>query len=370
MPPAGPQEEPGRQKNKNNGKGLGMVDRAAGVVERGAAAAPKGLIARSIDPGATRALRRSPAAEGPGPGPVARMEPQALGPVRVGHALELLRALPDQSVHLIATDPPYFIDGMGDSWDKGRLDARTKRADVVGGLPVGMKFDPKQARAFAAFMAPIAVEAMRVLKPGGFFIAFSQARLYHRLASAVEDAGFEMRDMLAWRYEGQAKAFGMDHLVSRLDLPEDLARQILENIGGRKTPQLKPQLEPMTLAQKPREGTFVENWLAHETGLVDTTASLDGKFPGNVMEVGKPSKAERGAGNDHPTVKPVALMEHLITLFSAPGQLVLDPFVGSGTTGVAAANTGREFLGFEIEPAYARIARARIAQAIAERGER
>src|SRR5690606_19844619 len=108
------------------------------------------------------------------------------------------------------------------------------------------------------------------------------------------------------------------------------------------------------------DGTFVQNWAAHNTGLVDTSATLDGKFPGNVMSVPKPTRQEKGPGNEHLTVKPVRLMEHLINLFSAPGQLVVDPFLGSGTTGVAAINTGRDFLGVEIDPAYAEIASKRI----------
>ncbi|HHK5646334.1 DNA-methyltransferase [Serratia nevei] len=280
-----------------------------------------------------------------------------------GDALRKLREIPDESIHLIATDPPYFIDGMGDDWDKSRLEAKVRKAGVVGSLPVGMKFDPAQAKAFASFMEPITQEAFRVLKPGGFFIAFSQARLYHRLAAVTEDAGFEIRDMLAWHYEGQAKAFSMNHFIEKMRLDENEKESLKKRIGGRKTPQLKPQIEPMVLAQKPRIGTFVENWLAHETGLVDTTATLDGKFPGNVMTVPKPSKAEKGKGNEHLTVKPILLMEHLISLFSTQGQIVLDPFLGSGTTGVAAVRKGRSFIGIEIEREYVRIAEQRIMEA-------
>jgi site-specific DNA-methyltransferase (adenine-specific) len=214
-------------------------------------------------------------------------------------------------------------------------------------------------------MARVSEEAYRVLKPGAFYIAFSQARLYHRLAVAAEDVGFEVRDMLGWHYEGQAKAFSMDHFINKMKgLTVEERESIKRQIGGRKTPQLKPQIEPMVLAQKPRCGTFVENWLAHKTGLVDTSASLDGKFPGNVMWVPKPGSAEKGEGNEHLTVKPVRLMEHLINLFCVPGGVVLDPFLGSGTTGVAAVNTDRRFIGFEIEREYVRIARGRIAGAM------
>lgn len=283
--------------------------------------------------------------------------------VHHGDALDLLNSIPDQSVHAIITDPPYFIDGMGDEWNNSNLQEKSKKAGIIGSLPVGMKFDPQQGRNFQRFMAKISNEAFRVLKPGGFFVVFSQARLYHRMAVAVEDSGFEVRDMLGWIYEGQAKAFSQDHFVRKMTwLTESQKRRVLEQLGGRKTPQLKPCIEPMVLAQKPREGTFIENWLAHETGLVDTTATLDGKFPGNLMDVPKPRKLEKGDDNIHLTVKPVRLIEHLVQLFTKEGQTVLDPFAGSGSHGVAAIRMGRKFIGFEIEEAYVRIANARLAR--------
>jgi len=275
--------------------------------------------------------------------------------------------VPDESVHFVLTDPPYFIDGMGSDWDNDSLQRKASRAGVVGSLPVGMKFDPAQGRKFQRFMEPICDEIFRVLKPGGFAVIFSQARLYGRLAVAAEDAGFEIRDMLGWTYEGQAKAFSQDHFVRKMRHLSTAERgQILARLDGRKTPQLKPCIEPMVLAQKPKAGTFVENWLEHEVGLVDTRQSLDGKFPGNLMPCAKPSKAEKGEGNEHLTVKPVALLEHLIRLFTLPGQTVLDPFLGSGSTAVAAVNTERQCIGMEIERTYVRIAEGRLSAALAQ----
>lgn len=277
-----------------------------------------------------------------------------------GDALEHLKMLPDNSIHLCLTDPPYFIDGLGDEWDGDKVSKSQSKAGVIGGLPVGMKFDPEQGRKFQDFMHDISKEIYRVLVPGAFYVSFSQARLYHRLAVAVEDAGFEIRDMLAWKYEGQAKAFSQDHFVRKMKITDDEKARIIADLGGRKTPQLKPQMEPMTLAQKPRDGTFVDNWLKWRTGLVDVTQSLDGMFPGNIMDVKKPTKAEKGDGNSHPTVKPVGLIAHIIQLLSTPGQTVLDPFLGSGSHGIAAISTGREFIGIERNPDYFNIASNRI----------
>lgn len=281
-------------------------------------------------------------------------------------ALDYLRKIPDNSIHLCVTDPPYFIDQLDEKWNKTKVDQSVARAGVIGGLPVGMKFDPQQGRRFQEFMHDISLEVFRILKPGAFYVCFSQARLYHRLGVAVEDAGFEIRDMLGWKYEGQAKAFSQDHFVRKMKISQEEKDALIERLGGRKTPQLKPQIEPMVLGQKPKMGTFIENWLQHETGLVDTSVSLDGKFPGNIMEVSKPNKAEKGEGNDHPTVKPVRLISHLIELFSKPGQIVLDPFLGSGSHGIAAVSQGRDFIGIEKNQHYFDIATERIGCAAKE----
>lgn len=281
-----------------------------------------------------------------------------------GDAMELIKDIQSASVHLIAIDPPYFIDGMGSGWNREKLETKVSRANVVGRLPVGMQFNPKQGRDFERFMAPLAKEAMRILKPGGFFVSFSQARLYHRMAVAIEDAGFEVRDMLAWKYSGQAKAFSMDHFIKKMSGLSGANRDaLIKQLAGWKTPQLRPQLEPIVLAQKPKEGTFVKNWMLHQTGLVNTKVSLDDKFPGNVFEVPKPTKEEKGEENEHLTVKPVRLMEHLISLLSSENQVVLDAFLGSGTTGVAARNLNRKFIGFELDPEYFKTATKRICNA-------
>ena len=268
-----------------------------------------------------------------------------------------LRDLGDNTVSLVLTDPPYFIDGMGLDWDMRRLRRRTKPG-VVGGIPAGQKFDPRQGEDLQAFLTPIATELMRVVKPGGFLLCFSQPRLAHRTAMALETAGFEIRDMLGWQFEGQAKAFSQDHFVKRMDLTDSEKETIIERLGGRKTPQLKPQMELIVLAQAPRVGTFVNNWLEYETGLIDVSDPIltPGSFPGTLIPSPKPK-----ARFNHMTVKPVELCRHLIRIFSAPDSLVLDPFTGTGTTGVAALWEGRQFVGFEKDGQMARTANERIA---------
>lgn len=276
-----------------------------------------------------------------------------------GDCLEKLPELEEESIHLVVTDPPYFLDGLDADWKKGKKGAK-RATGVVGSLPVGMKFDPKQGIALQAFMTEVSGLMIRVLKPGAFAVVFSQPRLVHRMAIGLEDAGFEIRDLYAWHFtrRAQFKAFSMTHFVNRMDKTEAEKEALKAKLGGRKTPQLRPQFEAMILAQKPRIGTFVENWQVHETGLIDASATLDGSAPSTVMTVEKP---QRSHFNGHLTVKPVELVEHLIRLFSVPGQIVLDPFLGSGTTAVAAMRQGRACIGIEIDGQSVCIANRRVA---------
>ena len=268
-----------------------------------------------------------------------------------------MTAMESNSVSLIATDPPYFIDGMGDDWDHDNLVRRMKPEGVVSSLPAGMKFDVMQGIRLQNFLQPIAIEWMRLIKPGGFVLCFSQNRLVHHTAMAIEYAGFEVRDILVWHYEGQAKAFSQDHFIRKRNIPENEKERLLQKLGGRKTPQLKPQSELIVLAQAPRDGTFVDNWDKWETGLIDPNNPViqPHRFPGTVISESKPHKR-----HGHITAKPVNLLRHLIRIFSSPDALVFDPFTGSGSTGVAARMEGRTFKGIEIDKNIALGAEQRI----------
>jgi site-specific DNA-methyltransferase (adenine-specific) len=319
-----------------------------------------------------------------------------------GDCLERMRELPDCSVDACVTDPPYGLSFMGKKWD---YDVPT--VDVW-------------------------VEVLRVLKPGGHLLAFAGTRTQHRMAVRIEDAGFEIRDMIAWCYgSGFPKSHNLDG-----------------NWTGWGT-ALKPAMEPITVARKPLlESTVAANVLEHGTGAINvdgcrvgtnggTTRSEQapyaasgwrtghkietlnagrwpanlihdgsdevmglfpaqagaaapvhrrngdkfrhsyGAFAGNIDEAGstfhadtgsaarffycaKASKADREQGNGHPTVKPTDLMRYLCRLVTPPGGVVLDPFMGSGSTGKAALLEGFGFIGIEREAEYLEIARGRI----------
>jgi site-specific DNA-methyltransferase (adenine-specific) len=284
-----------------------------------------------------------------------------------GDALKLLDRLEPFSIDLVLTAPPYFLDKLDDGWNPAEVH-RTTKSQAVKHLPAGMKFDPEQGRNLQRWYAVVSQKVYRALKPGGFYLSFSSPRLVHRMAVAVEEAGFHVRDVFIWLYrEGRAKGFSLAHFAQKRGeaLPKEW-----------RTPQVRANYEPIIVAQKPPEGTLLDNFLKHGTGLFDFSARVgEGLTPSNVLQaeeieglppiflVSKPSRAER-EGNDHPTVKPIELLRHLIRLTTREGALVLDPFVGSGSTAVAALLERRSFVGFEVHERYAEIARARIERAL------
>lgn len=369
--------------------------------------------------------------------------------IHLGNCLEVLKGIPDNSVDSIVTDPPYGLSFMGKKWDY----------DV-----------PEQ---------DIWEECLRVLKPGGHLLAFAGTRTQHRMAVRIEDAGFEIRDMIAWVY---GSGFPKSH-----------------NLKGEWKgwgTAMKPALEPITVARKPFKGTVAANVLAHGTGalnidgcrvgtdgsrtnssqpraerngfvkgFVDGTETVirdQGRWPANLIHDGsdivvsafpdakgqqgdlketgkarpsqgiygdmappkahnarqeeeksaarffycaKTSRKDRNEGldgfegktpsdktgrkegsvglvgdhdnkgqtanpfangggisqNNHPTVKPTDLMAYLCRLVTPPGGVVLDPFMGSGSTGKAAMREGFRFIGIEMDESYLKIAEARIA---------
>jgi len=496
-----------------------------------------------------------------------------------GDCVELMRSMPDCSVDSIVTDPPYGLEFMGKDWDRpwavsatngvgyaGRddltlpshRDSRNANCRACGGRMRGAKrckcakpeWDrhPRQDMVeFQQWFEYVAEEALRVLKPGGHLLAFGGTRTYHRMACAIEDAGFEIRDSIHWVYGsgfpkslniGKAidKAAGAEREVVGHADPHDprtaMARKMygtdLQDEPGAGVPitapatpearrwegwgtALKPAHEPIVVARKPLAGTVAGNVLVWGTGGLNIDgcrvpgsvpsvpqpefnsptgaiygmkagegrngemSQASGRWPANVVfdrtagealdqqsgdrahnppatwrsdkeqgaegwgnigvrESGsvrggygdkggasrfftqadfgpddwpfvyqaKPSRKERNAGldglpdklkpygnrepedvpeegdtpgsvndkfttrpaaNHHPTVKPVALMRHLVRLVTPPGGTVLDPFAGSGTTLVAAVLEGFDAIGCEMTDEYLPIIEGRVAWA-------
>lgn len=273
-----------------------------------------------------------------------------------------LESFQDKTIDFCVIDPPYGISHMNADWDlekiKKSISESEKKSCVVKKIPVGMKFDPQDAKNLNTFLKPISKQILRLLKPGAFCVVFSQPRSSHQVAMAFEDAGFEIRDQLIWDYgAGHGKAQSVANFIKKnSSFSEQEKKHLIENMKHLKTPQLTPTFETMWLCQKPKEGTFVENYIKYGVGLVDFSHGLRRvKF-----EHRKPSKEERRDSGDHPTVKPLSLIEDVINTFSPKGSLVLDCFLGSGTTAVACLRTGRNFLGIEKEKEYFEISKKRI----------
>lgn len=367
-----------------------------------------------------------------------------------------LQRMEPETFTACVTDPPYELGFMGKAWDRS-----------------GIAYDPATW-----------VEVLRVLKPGAFLFAFGGTRTYHRVAVAIEDSGFLLRDCLLWVYgSGMPKG---QNISKAIDKRKGASRKVVsrreakvgfdpkgQGGGGWKageiveteaaTPEaqawegyntgLKPAWEPIIVAMRPTEGSFPDNALAHgvaglnidgtridgvppsvpqpkfksPTGQVygmkagkgrsgTMSQATKGRYPANLIHDGSPevlagfpnvkvpgpyiqkttktpnvygkhkpmagkttphygdsgsasrffycakaSRKEKGPGNTHPTVKPLALMRYLLTLVTYPGvNYILDPFCGSGSTLVAAQALNLSAFGIDKDPEAITIARRRL----------
>lgn len=405
-----------------------------------------------------------------------------------GDSREVIKGLADNSIDSVVCDPPYALVSIVKRF--GGKNAAPAKSEGASGVYkrasagfMGQAWDTGET----AFDPEFWAEVLRVLKPGGHLIAASGTRTYHRLAVAIEDAGFEVRDMISWLYgsgfpKSHDVAKGIDaRLIAGSGRTEDIRRLAMgpdyEPSGrgrvnfdhgggsamngargaGPKTDEaaawegwgtaLKPACEPWVLARKPLDGTVATNVLAHGTGAlnidgcriaVDPAADAsqlrtmnrsvrdgedgwgmstvagdnpqvvrpDGRWPANVIHDGSEevvdafpaetsvtgkrsvqsqcaevsgtawlspnhksiehhdsgsaarffysakADADDRLGSKHPTVKPIDLMRYLVRLVTPPGGVVLDPFAGSGSTGVAAMLEGFESILIEREAAY------------------
>jgi DNA modification methylase len=160
--------------------------------------------------------------------------------IHAGNNLEVLPTLPDNSVDSIVTDPPYELGFMGKKWDNSGI----------------------------AYSVELWTECLRVLKPGGHLLAFSGSRTYHRMVVAIEDAGFEVRDMISW--------------ISNKTFPK--SHNLKDEWQGWGT-GLKPTVEPIVMARKPLTGTVLENVLEHGTGALNIDGS---RIAGQIRSVQQP----------------------------------------------------------------------------------
>jgi len=303
-----------------------------------------------------------------------------------GDCIEEMQKLIDQGVQVdaVVTDPPYHLQSIVDRFGKTSLSDNTKtseraraRGDGYARMSAGGFMGQEWDGGDIAFRAETWRLAWELLKPGSHLLAFSASRNYHRMAVAIEDAGFEIRDQMMWLY---GSGFPKSHNIGKN------VDKTLGNVGKNEWEgwgtALKPAHEPIAVGRKPiSESTVAKNVLKHKTGAINIDASriesvegVEGRFPANIMHDGlqqdwarffycpKVSKKERGENNKHPTVKPQELMKYLVRLVTPKGGTVLDPFMGSGSTGMAAKDLGFDFIGIEKSEDYFKICQERIEQ--------
>lgn len=312
-----------------------------------------------------------------------------------GDSRTVLKGLPSNSIDGCACDPPYALVSIGARFGADdAAPAQVGRSGVYARASagfMGQRWDTGETAFDPAFWR----EVYRVLKPGAHVVAFGGTRTYHRLVCAIEDAGFEIRDQLAWVY---GSGFPKSH-----------------DQGDGWGTALKPAFEPIVLARKPLDGSVAVNLARWGVGSlnidvcrVEAGADARGRWPANLLHDGsaeviaafpsapgqlravtgserahltkntfgkfkgarrgcvprddggsaarffysaKASASER-AGTGHPTVKPVAVMRWLCRLIAPPGAVILDPFAGSGTTGLAAMAEGQRAILIEREPRF------------------
>lgn len=287
--------------------------------------------------------------------------------VHQGNSLELIKHVESKSVHLILSDIPYGIGA--DDWDVlhnntnsaylGSSPAQKtagavfkKRGKPINGWSEADRAIPKQ---YQDWCSQWASEWYRTLKPGGNALVFAGRRLSHRCVCAMEDAGFNLKDSLAWI---RTRA---PHRAQRLSVVYDRRGDTAssETWEGWRVGNLRPIFEPILWFTKPYKigTTLADNALEHGVGAYNERAFLRYvEEPENLIRCG----LDKGEGGLHPTQKSVRLMQALIELTTQEGQLVLDPFAGSGSTLVAAKNLSRRYMGFEAVPEHVETCRNRL----------
>lgn len=289
-----------------------------------------------------------------------------------GDSIIELNNIESASVHAIISDIPY---GIGyDDWDilhnntnsayggassnQLKLGALFKRR----GKPLNgwSEADKKIPLEYQEWCKKWVDNWYRVLKPGASCFIFAGRRFAHRCIVAMEDAGFTFKDMLSWeKTKAPQRAQRVSAVFERREDYENAKKW-----EGWRLANLKPLFEPILWFQKPYilGGTITDNILEYGVGawnekaLKKDTLFEDNTGLSNILRV-EYNKNDTGL---HETQKPLKLIEILIELVTLEGQVILDPFVGSGTVCVAAKKLNRQYLGIEINPEYVRIANERL----------
>jgi len=289
-----------------------------------------------------------------------------LDTITLADCRDRLPLLEDGSIELFLSDIPYGISL--DDWDVlhsntnsallGQSPAQVgKSAFKRRGKPINgwSQADRNIGNEYQEWCHSWADLVLPKMKNGASLFVFGARRTIHRVVNAFEETGFLLRDILAWKKDS---AFDR---AQRLSIVFDRRglKDAADEWRGWRLGNLAPVYEPIAWFMKPYRigGTIADNVLEHGIGATNIDAcQIRGSNPTNVLEFG----FQRDERRTHEAQKPLSLIEFLIKLTTREGQTVLDPFMGSGTTAVAAKHLKRHFIGFEIVPEFHRDALQRL----------
>lgn len=284
------------------------------------------------------------------------MNDEYLNKITNADCLEHLSLLENESIDLFLSDIPYGI-GL-DDWDV--LHNNTNSA-YLGSSPAqegksGFKRRGKPINGWSSADRNIGKEYQEwcfkwsslvfpKMKEGASLFVFGARRTIHRVVNAFEDSGFLLKDVLAWKKpNAHHRAQRVSIVLERRELLEEA-----EEWKGWRLGNLAPIYEPIAWFFKPYKITITDNILKNEVGAINTEdCKINDALPTNLLEFGFDSSEER----IHEAQKPIELIEFLIKLTTKENHIVLDPFMGSGTTAVASNDLKRQFIGFEVNQNY------------------
>jgi len=275
--------------------------------------------------------------------------------LRLGDCLEVMKTIPSNSIDSVISDMPYGISFS--EWD---IKHNNKNSALLGSSPAQSKSGVFKTRGkpkngwskedqlisneFQEFCEKFLTECFRVLKPAAPLLIFTGRQYQHRFTVAAENVGLILKDVISWN-KGKApfRAQRIGQVIGKRN--GDFSDE-------RRLGNLAPIIEPIVYMFKPYPigGTITDCYIKYGTGTFSSEI-----YKTNLIEESSTVKDKL-----HETQKPVALMENLIKTFTKEGQLVLDMFMGSGSTGVACKNTKRDFVGIEMNEEYYDIACKRL----------
>ncbi len=295
------------------------------------------------------------------------MNAEYLNKITNANCLDHLDNLEDESIELFLSDIPYGI-GL-DDWDV--LHKNTNSA-YLGSSPAqegksGFKRRGKPINGWSAADRKIGKEYQEwciqwadlvfpKMKEGSTAFVFGARRTIHRVINAFEDSGFLLKDVLAWK---KPSAHHRAARVSKVFEKRGLGEEV-EKWDGWRLGNLAPIYEPIAWFMKPYKITMTDNILENEVGALNIEdCKINGSSPTNLLEFGFTTNEER----IHEAQKPLALIKFLIRLTTRENHTVLDPFMGSGTTALAAKKMKRNFIGFEANNNYFEKSQLRLEEA-------